>query len=62
MCNAYLYTRGAGKKKVEKTIKNNLNSPFLTPMAPIGFHKWPNNGHEIASHSTHYNFLARTHH
>ena len=38
VCNAYLYTRGAGKKKVEKTIKNNLNSPFLTPMTPIGFH------------------------
>ncbi len=29
---------------------------------PIGFHKWPNNGHEIASHSTHYNLLAHTHH
>ena len=29
---------------------------------PIGFHKWPNNGHEIASHSTHYNLLACTHH
>ena len=42
MCNAYLQYilpgRGAGKKKVEKTIKNNLNSPFLTPMTPIGFH------------------------
>ena len=24
--------------------------------------KWPNNGHEIAWHSTHYNLLARTHH
>ena len=26
----------------------------------LGFHKWPNNGHDIASHSTHYNFIALT--
>ncbi len=34
----------------------------VTTCPPIGGRKWPNNGHEIALHSTHYNSLACTHH